>query len=41
MRDLRNQCRKFLSAECPNNCHYVDDCKYVGELRKEVEYEKR
>lgn len=20
--DLRNQCRKFLSAECPNCCHY-------------------
>jgi hypothetical protein len=35
MKDLRNQCPKFLSAECPNNCHYDDWCKYYKELHKE------
>jgi hypothetical protein len=26
--DFRNSCSKFLSAECPNNCHYTDDGKH-------------
>ena len=32
--DLRTRCPKFLSAECPNNCHYDDWCKYLKELKE-------
>ena len=32
--DLRTQCPKFLSAECPNNCHYDDWCKYFKVLKE-------
>lgn len=37
MKDLRTQCKKFLSAECSNNCHYDDWCKYLKQLIKESE----
>lgn len=30
--DYRQRCRKFLSAECPNNCNYTDGCKYKEEM---------
>lgn len=38
--DLRNSCSKFLSSECPNNCHYDDWCKHYQGLLDEYYQEK-
>jgi hypothetical protein len=40
LEDNRNKCPKFLSNECPNNCHYDTWCKYFEQLKNIVKGEK-
>lgn len=37
----KNLCKKFLSAECPNNCDFTNWCKNYDQLKKEVEKQQK